>query len=200
MDEFFKQLQLSNDAIEIYKGALGKIPLTFNELHLLIGDLSIENFTKILNELKNANLIVEITPQKPEILIHYLAVAPITPILNFFSNIDAKLGNLNNAVKDIVVKSINQIYQRDDGAELKSLHDKFHELRKDFDEDSMIQKKDVEEIVENMEKDILNYSKITITPDNMKPHISKNIAKSDNENNNYTVEIIDSYDDNGKYI
>ncbi len=150
MSEFLKELKLSEEATKIYFECLGKSALTRDELHSLAPNLSPENFSTVIEELIKTNLFIQILPQKPEILMHYLAVAPLTPILNYYSNIDAKLGFLENAVRDIVVKSINQIYQKDDGD--KSLHDKFHELRKYFDEDSMIQKKDVDEIVENMEK------------------------------------------------
>ena len=139
MDEFFKQLQLSNDAIEIYKGALGKIPLTFNELHLLIEDLSIENFTKILNELKNANLIVEIAPQKPEILQHYIAIPPYTPVLTYYTNIKANLSTIQDAVQGLIVNSLNEIFKnkKKNKIELDTLLKQFQEINNDIAEDSL---------------------------------------------------------------
>ena len=176
MDEFFKQLQLSNDAIEIYKGALGKIPLTFNELHLLIGDLSIENFTIILNELKNANLIVEITPQKPEILQHYIAIPPFTPVLTFYTNIKANLSTIQDAVQGLIVNSLNEIFKnkKKNKIELDTLIKQFQEIKDDVAEDSLIQKQDVEEIIKDFE--------------NLK-EIKKTLGKLNNLNDNLYRQI-----------
>ena len=180
MDEFFKQLQLSNDAIEIYKGALGKIPLTFNELHLLIGDLSIENFTNILNELKNANLIVEIAPQKPEILLHYIAIPPFTPILAYYNNIKANLSTIQDAVQGLIVNSLNEIFKnkKKNKIELDTLLKQFQEINNDIAEDSLIQKQDVEEIIKDFE--------------NIK-EIKKTLGKLNSLNNNLYRQIENTF-------
>ena len=180
MDEFFKQLPLSNDAIEIYKGALGKVPLTFNELHLLIGDLSIENFTKILNELKNANLIVEIAPQKPEILQHYIAIPPFTPILTYYTNIKANLSTIQDAVQGLIVNSLNEIFKnkKKNKIELDTLLKQFQEINNDIAEDSLIQKQDVEEIIkdfENLKKIKKTLGKIKSLKDNLYRQIENTI-------------------------
>ncbi|MHA1526136.1 MAG: hypothetical protein ACTSQD_03820, partial [Promethearchaeota archaeon] len=180
MDEFFKQLQLSNDAIEIYKGALGKIPLTFNELHLLIGDLSIENFTNILNELKNSNLIVEIAPQKPEILLHYIAIPPFTPILAYYNNIKANLSTIQDAVQGLIVNSLNEIFKnkKKNKIELDTLLKQFQEINNDIAEDSLIQKQDVEEIIKDFE--------------NIK-EIKKTLGKLNSLNNNLYRQIENTF-------
>jgi len=153
MDEFFKQLQLSNDAIEVYKKALGKTPLTINELRLLISDLSLEDFTKVLNELKSSNLIVEITPKKPEILLHYIAIPPFTPILAYYNNIKANLSTIQEAVQGLIVNSLNEIFKnkKKNKIELDTLLKQFQEIKDDITEDSLIQKQDVEEIIKDFE-------------------------------------------------
>lgn len=179
MDEFFKQLQLSSDAIEIYKGALGKIPLTFNELHLLIGDLSIEDFTKILNELKNANLIVEIAPQKPEILQHYIAIPPFTPILAYYNNIKANLSTIQDAVQGLIVNSLNEIFKnkKKHKIELDTLLKQFQEINIDIAEDSLIQKQDVEEIIKDFEN-LKEIKQILIKLNNLKDNLYRQIENT----------------------
>ena len=155
MDEFLKQLQLSDEAIDLYNKSLGKSPLTYNEFYSLIPNLSDDNFTKVLNELKSSNLIVEIAPhpQKPEILLQYITIPPFTPFLTYYTNINANLSNIQDAVQGLVINSLNKIFREKERnkIELDTLYNQFQEIKKDISEDSFIQKQDVEEIVGDLE-------------------------------------------------
>ena len=180
MDNFFKRLQLSDNAIEVYKEALGKTPLTFNELMNLMNELTLDDFTNVLNELKNFNLIVEIAPQKPEILVHYIAIPPFTPILAYYTNTKTNLSNIQEAVQGLITSSLNQIFKnkKKNKIELDTLLKQFQEINNDIAEDSLIQKQDVEEIIKDFE--------------NIK-EIKKTLGKVNSLNNNLYRQIENTF-------
>ena len=152
MDNFLKQLQLSDDAIKIYKESLAKPPLTYFELYSLVPHLSPEDFDKTLHELTETDLLIQIVPQSPELLMHYLAIPPFTPILNYYSNIYTNLTNIEDAVLGLFSNSLNQIFNESNHLELEELHKNFDEVKKDMLEDSLIQKQDAKEILKEFER------------------------------------------------
>ncbi|TFG21734.1 MAG: hypothetical protein EU529_12665 [Promethearchaeota archaeon] len=150
MEEILKQLQLSSEAIKIYEQCLKHLtPLTYNELYSIIPDLSFDDFKKIIDELINHNLLIQIKPQNPEILIQYLALPPIKPILNFHLNLAS---NFQENIQRSTESSLNQIFEESEIIELDSFLNKFLEIRKDVSEDGLIQKQDVEEIIAEFER------------------------------------------------
>jgi len=153
MDDFLKQLQLSEDAIKIYKESLGRQPLTYYELYALVQmpNLSSEDFANIINELTETDLLIQIIPQKPEVLLHYIAIPPFTPILNYYSNIHANLANIQDAVSGLLSNSLSQIFHENENFELEALFNNFSDIKKDVMEDSLIQKQDAKEIFEDFE-------------------------------------------------
>ncbi|TFG28533.1 MAG: hypothetical protein EU532_04990 [Promethearchaeota archaeon] len=151
MDEFLKQLQLSEEAIKIYRNCLGNPPLTYYEIYSLVPHLSPEDFNNTLKELTETDLLIQLVPQKPEILLYYLAIPPFTPILNYYSNIHTNLANIQDAVMGLFSNSLNQIFKESNHLELDSLHQNFEEVKKDRMEDSLIQKQDAKEILKEFE-------------------------------------------------
>ena len=151
MDNFLKQLQLSDDAIKIYKECLAKPPLTYFEIYSLVPHLSTEDFDNTLQELTGTDLLIQIIPQKPELLMHYLAIPPFTPILNYYSNIYTNLTNIEDALLGLFSNSLKQIFNESDHLELEELHKNFDEVKKDMLEDSLIQKQDAKEILKEFE-------------------------------------------------
>ncbi|MFX1337430.1 MAG: hypothetical protein ACFFDK_02345 [Promethearchaeota archaeon] len=152
MDDFLKALQLSEDAIKIYKESLGRPPLTYYELYALLPNLSAEDFSSIINELTETDLLIQIVPQKKGVLLHYIAIPPFTPILNYYSNIHANLTNIQDAVSGLLSNSLSQIFSKNDNLELKALLTSFNEIKKDVLEDFLIQKQDSKDIFEDFEK------------------------------------------------
>ncbi|MHA1294849.1 MAG: hypothetical protein ACTSQJ_19595, partial [Promethearchaeota archaeon] len=173
MEEFLKQLQFSDEAIKIYLNAFGQSPLTYYELYTLVSDLPKEEFTNIINDLINAGLLFQIVPKKPEQLLHYFALPPFLPILNYYSNINASLSSIQNTVQEIIKEALDQIFQEDRNIELNSLYSKYSEIKKDIEEDTLIQKQDVEDIIE----DISILSKIKEIIENLQNKI-KGIAQT----------------------
>jgi len=157
MEEILKQLQLSSEAIKIYEQCLKHLtPLTYNELNSIIPDLSIDDFKNIIDELINHKLLIQITVQKPETLIQYVALPPIKPILNFHLNLTS---NFQENIQKSTESSLNQIFEESEFIELDSFLNTFLDIRSDVGEDALIQKQDVEEIIAEFERfnEIKNY-------------------------------------------
>ncbi len=152
MDEFLKQLQLSEDAIKVYKESLGRPPLTYYELYSsFVPNVSTEDFASIINELTEIDLLIQIVPQKPEVLLHYIAIPPFTPILNYYKNIHTNLVNIQDAVTGLLSNSLSQIFHEKENIELEALFNNFSDIKKDVMEDSLLQKQDAKDIFEDFE-------------------------------------------------
>ena len=151
MEDFLRKIQLSKYAIEIYIKSLGKNPLTYYELKAIVAKATLEEFEESLNQLVNGGLLIQLVSERPEILVHYLAIPPILPILNYYENIDSSLTNIKNLIQESMINSVNQIFQQNDTINLDAIASTFQDFRKDVDEDTIIQKQEIEDIVEGME-------------------------------------------------
>ncbi len=148
MEEFLKNLQLSNEAINLYINSLGQSPLTLKELNAIMGNLDRDSFIEIIDDLINMGLYVQIEPKKPEILKYFLAIPPIAPILSYYSNINQNIPNIANQVQELINNSLTQIIQSDENkVELNTFYRQFQEIKKDLDEVLLIQKIDIEDII-----------------------------------------------------
>jgi len=150
MKEFLEKLNLSENAIKVYLRVIGQSPYTYYELKTILPKLEDENFNNIIEELMIHKLLIQIESEKPEVLTYYYAIPPINPILNYYSNIESSFSNIKNAIQDLIVKSVNDIFQKENKVELDSVYNKFTEIKKDFEEDSLLQKKDAEDIAKEM--------------------------------------------------
>ena len=152
MDDFLRKLQLSENAIEIYLKSLQKIPLTYYELYSIVPKATLEEFNKSISDLLDAGLITQQPSKKQETITQYLTLPPILPILNYYNNINVNLGDIKNSIQELMINSVNEIFQENKTIELDSILETFQEIRKDIDEDSIIQKQEVEDVVEGMEE------------------------------------------------
>ncbi len=152
MDDFLRKLQLSENAIEIYLKSLQKIPLTYYELYSIVPKATPEEFHNSISELLDAGLITQQPSKKQETITHYFTLPPILPILNYYNNINVNLGDIKNSIQELMINSVNEIFQENKTIELDSILQTFQEIRKDIDEDSIIQKQEVEDVVEGMKE------------------------------------------------
>lgn len=150
MKEFLEKLNLSENAIKVYLRVIGQSPYTYYELKTILPKMEDENFNNIIEELMIHKLLIQIESKKPEVLTYYYAIPPINPILNYYSNIESSFSNIKSAIQDLIVKSVNDIFQKENKVELDSVYNKFKEIKKDFEEDSLLQKKDAEDIAKEM--------------------------------------------------
>ncbi|UCD01676.1 MAG: hypothetical protein JSV23_01230 [Promethearchaeota archaeon] len=152
MDEFLRKIQLSEEAIKIYLKSLGKLPLSYYELLTIVPRATPEEFNEILNELIDAGLLIQQTSKEQLTAIKYLPVPPILPILNYYENINSNLITIKNSIQVLMINSVNTIFQENKNIELDTILNTFQEIKKDIEEDSIIQKQEVEDIVEGMEE------------------------------------------------
>ncbi|MFX0188749.1 MAG: hypothetical protein ACFE8A_13545 [Candidatus Hodarchaeota archaeon] len=152
MEEFLKQLKLSDEAIKIYNECFLKSPLTYNELYSLVSDLSPDDFKNIVDELIDHDLMVQITPRKPEILVHYMIIPPIKSILDYYLNLPSNLNNIQEIIHKSMLNSLDRIFEESEVIEIDSIYNQFQDIFNDFSEDALIQKQDVEEIIADIEK------------------------------------------------
>ncbi|MFX1314337.1 MAG: hypothetical protein ACFE9T_00605 [Promethearchaeota archaeon] len=151
MDDFLKQLGLSDNAIAIYRNSLGRPSLTYYELYSIIQNISIEEFENCIDELINSGLLIQLVPTKPEILLHYIVIPPFGPIINYYENIKANLANIKNSIQELIVNSLKQIFKNKKIVDMDSVFNVFQNIKKDIEEDTIIQKQEAEDIVEGME-------------------------------------------------
>ena len=151
MEELLKNIQLSDKAIELYLRCIGQLPLSSFELYSLLPNISQEDFSNIIKELSEAGLFVSIELEDSNLFYQYLALPPINPILNYYSNINANLDSIKNQLQMLISNSLNVIFQENKIIEFDTLFKATQELRKDIEEDVIIQKQDIDDIVQGME-------------------------------------------------
>lgn len=152
MEDFLKKLQLSDNAIKIYMESLGRTPLTFYELYSIVPKISQDEFEEDLTQLINGGLVIQIIPKKQEILLHYLAIPPLLPIINYYESINANLEGIKASIRKILKNTVNQTFQQNKNIQLDTIFESFQESRKDIEEDTIIQKQEIEDIVKGMEE------------------------------------------------
>ena len=133
-------------------------PLTYFELYSIIPKLSQDEFEENLTQLINGGLLIQLIPQKQEVLLHYAIIPPILPIINYYENINANLEGIKEAIRELLVKTVNQTFQQNNTIQLDTILNSFQESRKDIEEDTIIQKQEIEDVVKGMEE-LKNLSK-----------------------------------------
>jgi len=151
VEEFLKKLQISDNAIKLYLQSIGRKALSSFELYSILSNISQEEFVKSLKELIDAGLLIPINPQSPDLLLQYLTIPPITPIINYYDNINANLDGIKNQIHRLLSNSLKRIFQENTIIELDTTFNATQELRKDFEEDVIIQKQDIDDVVQGME-------------------------------------------------
>ena len=111
-----------------------------------------EEFEEYLTQLINGGLMLQIIPKKQEKLLLYQALPPILPIISYYENIKTNLSAIKNSIQELLVDRVHQTFQQESPIELDSMLKTFQETRKDIEEDIIIQKQEVEDIVEGMEE------------------------------------------------
>jgi len=151
MEELLKNIQLSDRAIKLYLRCIGQEPLSSFELCSILPNISQEEFSDTIKELIDAGLFVPIKLQNSNLFLQYLALPPINPILNYYGNINANLDSIKNQLQTLVSNSLINIFQENKVIELDTMFKATQELRKDIEEDVIIQKQEIDDIVQGME-------------------------------------------------
>ncbi|TFG16180.1 MAG: hypothetical protein EU531_07265 [Promethearchaeota archaeon] len=151
MEDFLKQLNLSDSATQIYLKCLGKAPLSSFEIYSIVPTLSQEKYTETLNELLELGLLVPIQTEDPNIIMTYLFIPPFNPIITYIANINANLDSIKNQLHQLLTKTLKNTFEKNSLLELDTVFQATQEIKKDIEEETIIQKQDVEDIVQGME-------------------------------------------------
>lgn len=151
MEDFLYKLQLSENAVKVYLNCIGELPLTKNEVGLIVPELDENQFSSAFQELLNIGIIIPIYPKNTKLLTHYIAIAPFNPIDQYYENIKKNVEEIKEQLSTIFDKSLSEIFEKNELIEMDSVYKAAQELRKDIEEDTIIQKQDVEDIVRGME-------------------------------------------------
>jgi hypothetical protein len=167
MEEFLKNFQLSDNAIKLYIKSIGRQPLSSIELYSLLSNISQKEFNSALEDLIDNGLFVPNSNQTSGLILQYLAIPPIKPILNYYTNISNNLTSIKSQLQLLLSQSLAKIFQENQIIELDTVYNATQELRKDIEEDIIIQKLDIDDIVKGMEnlniiKDVLENLRQTI--------------------------------------
>ncbi len=151
MEDFLKQLNLSDNAIQIYIKGLGKAPLSSFEIYSIVPKLSEKEYKETLNELLELSLLVPIQSNNPDIIMTYLVIPPFNPIIRYIANIYANLDHIKNQLHQLMAKTLKNTLEKNNLLELDTIFQVTQEIKRDIEEESIIQKQDVEDIVQGME-------------------------------------------------
>ena len=167
MEEFLKNFHLSDNAVKLYIKCIGRQPLSSLELLSFLPNISQEDFNNVLGDLIDNGLFLPNSNQNQGLILQYLAIPPIKPILNYYSNINNNLTNIKKQLQLLLSESLAKIFQDNQIIELNTIYDATQELSKDVEEDVIIQKQDIDDIVQGMEnlniiKDVLENLRQTI--------------------------------------
>ncbi|MFX1522997.1 MAG: hypothetical protein ACFFCC_05775 [Promethearchaeota archaeon] len=190
--DFLKKLQLSDDAIDIYLNSIGKSPFTYYELFSIVSKTSLEEFGENLSQLINGGLLIQLIPKDKKTLLHYLAIPPILPIINYYENINANLKGIKDSIYELLVNTIDQTFKQNENIQLNTILNSYQEMRKDIEEDIIIQRQEVDDIVEGMEE-LKDVSKdLTELSQFIKTGTQKQFTRLMREISNIKSEITDS--------
>ncbi len=151
MEDFLKQLHLSENAIQIYLKSLGKPALSSFEIYSIVPNLSQEEYSTTLNELLEMGLLVPIQSLDPEIIMTYLVIPPFNPIITYIANINANLDSIKNQLHQLLAKTLHNTFDKNSLLELDNIFQTTQDMKKDIEEESIIQRQEVEDIVQGME-------------------------------------------------
>jgi hypothetical protein len=151
MEDFLKQLNLSDNATQIYLKCLGKAPLSSFEIYSIVPKLSQEEYTETLNELSELGLLVPIQSEDPDVITTYLFIPPFNPIIIYIANIKRNLNSIKNQLHQLLAKTLETTFKKNSILELDTVFQATQDIKKDIEEESIIQKQDIEDIVQGVE-------------------------------------------------
>jgi len=80
-----------------------------------------------------------------------LALPPFNPIINYLENINSNLGSIKNQLHQLLANSLIKIFNDNSIIEVDTIFNAIKDTRNDIQEETIIQKQEVEDIVQGME-------------------------------------------------
>lgn len=146
MEKFLNQLNLSKKAINIYLESLNHPFLVYSDLKAVDPQIDDEELLEIIDNLMELDLLMKITPENGEILTRYYSIPPINNILNYFRNIEQNFSKIQENIKTLIIQSANKAFEQKSQISLDDVQAKTKEIFKDFQDRTLLEKKDAEDI------------------------------------------------------
>ena len=170
---FLSKLNLSDESIKIYLEALPYSFLTYYELRSIMPEISDEQFSKYLDELTDVDLIIKREDEDINLGTQYLAIPPFSLILSYFNNIEKSFNQIQNQIDKLIKNSLDITFEQNTKINLKDLEQEIKTIFKDFEETTLLERKDAEDISKSFEA----INKIKPQIDNLRQNIN-NIIKN----------------------
>jgi hypothetical protein len=151
LKKFLSQLNLSDESIKIYLEALNYSFLTYYELRSILPEINDEEFSNYLNELTDIDLIIKIENEEINLGTQYLAIPPFSLILSYFNNIGKNFTQIQNQIEELIKNSLEISFEKNTKINLNDLEHQIKTAFKDFEETTLLEKKDAEDIAKNFE-------------------------------------------------
>ncbi len=162
-------MQISETAYNLYFKCLGENPRTYGELCAYLPELSSEECEKTIRELINIGLLSQVGFKSDNFLSYFKTQPPLSQILDYFKNYSSHLDKMTKAIQDLTENTISSVIKNNKGVQLDTLFNELKEIIDDINEDTLLQKQEIEDIVIGMEginiiKELfIDFKKSTIT-------------------------------------
>ncbi|TXT53360.1 MAG: hypothetical protein BAJALOKI1v1_2490002 [Promethearchaeota archaeon] len=154
LKDYLTQLKLSDEAITIYLEALNHLFLTQFELQSIMPEIDDEVFSTTLEELLEINLLIKKESEEPSIPTQYLAIPPFSLMLTYFTNIKNSFNRIEQQIQQLIKNALNTTFEKNTKIDLKDVEEKIKKFFKDFQETTLLEKQDAEDIIQKF--DIIN--------------------------------------------
>ncbi len=112
--QLLNEIELSDGSIDLYLKIIGRSPLTWEEIALIMNTTKKELNKSLIEELLNKGLCISNSESSEEDLIYYYAIPPYPAFLTYYEKFNAKLNQMSNDLPD-KISSIFQEIKKESG-------------------------------------------------------------------------------------
>ncbi|MFX0070799.1 MAG: hypothetical protein ACFFAO_06890 [Candidatus Hermodarchaeota archaeon] len=150
MQNLLKSFELSDEAISFYLNLYGKNLLTLNEIQILNPKISQKKLIELINLLFQSKLLIKIQPKDSSILGHFLAIPPFFTINSLIDQIKNEVVIQDGSTNKIEV-IIEKVFNKQSKVELEKIYKDFQVLQNDVNKDIKTIKKELDELLDQIE-------------------------------------------------
>ncbi|MHA1764370.1 MAG: hypothetical protein ACTSYC_11545, partial [Promethearchaeota archaeon] len=150
MEEFLKNSRISEEGIKLYSRIIGFPSLKWGDLKLYLSDLPDEQFNSVIEELVDNNLLLPIEGKDLSRPQEFIPNPPLDLINKYYMNITSNISSIHSRIMEHFNKSSQKIIDHYETEENETLHQQFTEIFKDYESLSIVQKQDMNDLIEKL--------------------------------------------------